>query len=105
MRKALRLFALVFCIATSGAAQSPGRATERPASRPAPRTAPALLPPPAQLAGPAATQSVRASFAKLPLSFEENRGQTDKHVQFLSHGAGYDLFLTGKEAVLALRNG
>ncbi len=27
-----------------------------------------------------------------PLSFEANRGQTDKKVDFLAHGAGYGLF-------------
>jgi hypothetical protein len=36
----------------------------------------------------------------LPLSFETNQGQTDMRVKFLSHGPGYDLFLTGDEAVL-----
>jgi hypothetical protein len=43
-----------------------------------------------------------AAFARLPLSFEANRGQTDAHVKFLSHGKGYTLFLTGDEAVLRL---
>ena len=33
-------------------------------------------------------------FGELPLSFEINQGQTDKAVKFLSHGPGYDLFLT-----------
>ena len=40
------------------------------------------------------------NFAKLPLSFEINKGQMDEPVKFLSHGAGYDLFLTANEAVL-----
>ena len=43
-------------------------------------------------------------YGGLPLSFEENRGQTDPRVDFLSHGRGYALFLTGREAVLTLRN-
>ena len=38
-----------------------------------------------------------------PLSFEANAGQTDPRVKFLSRGHGYTLFLTGDEAVLALR--
>src|SRR5271165_3529158 len=46
-----------------------------------------------------------ADYGKLPLSFEANTGQTDAHVKFLSRGRGYSLFLTGKEAVIALRKG
>ena len=42
-------------------------------------------------------------FGKLPLSFEINQGQTDQSVKFLSHGPGYDLFLTATDAVLTLR--
>src|SRR5712692_5707796 len=45
------------------------------------------------------------SYGKLPLSFEANQGQTDQQVKFLSRGPGYTLFLTGNEAVLALRSG
>jgi len=41
-------------------------------------------------------------FGELPLSFEINQGQTDQTVKFLSHGPGYDLFLTSTEAVLRL---
>src|SRR5229473_2852563 len=43
------------------------------------------------------------SYGKLPLSFEANHGQTDGRVKFLSRTGGYTLFLTGDEAVLALR--
>jgi hypothetical protein len=43
------------------------------------------------------------AYGKLPLSFEVNKGQTDQQVKFLSRGSGYSLFLTGNEAVLALR--
>ncbi len=43
-------------------------------------------------------------YAALPLSFEANRGQTDPSVNFLSRGQGYTLFLSGREAVLTLRN-
>ena len=42
-------------------------------------------------------------FGELPLSFEINNGQTDSAVKFVSHGPGYDLFLTANEAVLSLR--
>jgi len=41
-------------------------------------------------------------YGKLPLSFEENVGQTAQEVRYVSHGAGYKLFLTPREAVLAL---
>src|SRR5579863_4346933 len=50
-----------------------------------------------------ATKSkMRDALAKVPMSFEINRGQTAKQVQFLSRGAGYTLFLTRDAAVLAL---
>ncbi len=45
----------------------------------------------------------RVNFAKLPMSFEPNVGQSDARVKFLSRGPGYTLFLTPSEAVLALR--
>jgi hypothetical protein len=43
------------------------------------------------------------SYARLPLSFEANQGQTDGGVKYLSRGPGYTLFLTGDEVALALR--
>jgi len=42
-------------------------------------------------------------FAKLPLSFEVNEGQTDAGVRFISRGGGYSLFLTNNEAVISLK--
>ena len=33
-------------------------------------------------------------FAKLPLVFESNQGQSHPQVKFLTHGSGYGLFLT-----------
>jgi Beta-propeller repeat len=42
------------------------------------------------------------AYGKLPLSFEENQGQTDPQVKFLSRGGGYILFLTPEEVVLSL---
>jgi Beta-propeller repeat len=44
-----------------------------------------------------------AAYGKLPMGFEENKGQTNSEVRFLSHGQGYELFLTSQEAVLELR--
>jgi hypothetical protein len=37
---------------------------------------------------------------KLPLAFEENKGQADPKVKFLSRAKGYQLFLTSQEAVM-----
>src|SRR6185503_9583589 len=46
---------------------------------------------------------VAENFGRLPLSFELNKGQVDKQVKFLSHGPGYELFLTSTEAVLRVQ--
>lgn len=43
---------------------------------------------------------VAASYGKLPLSFEINKGQTDDHVKFVSRRPGFSLFLTPTGAVL-----
>src|SRR6267142_16368 len=43
------------------------------------------------------------AYAKLPLSFEENQGQTAQEVRFMSHGTGYGLFLTSQETVISLQ--
>src|SRR6266508_5138818 len=51
---------------------------------------------------PDAKERVAQAYGGLPLSFEPNRGQTDARVKFLAHGRGYRLFLTPREAVLAL---
>ena len=40
------------------------------------------------------------AFAKVPLSFEANHGQTDAQVKFLSRTSGFTLYLTGDEALL-----
>jgi hypothetical protein len=37
-----------------------------------------------------------------PLTFVENMGQTAEQVRFLSHGSGYELFLTEQNVVLTL---
>jgi hypothetical protein len=51
----------------------------------------------------AAAPALAAKYGQLPLIFEANQGQTDSRVRFTSRGYGYSLFLTDKEAVLALR--
>ena len=54
----------------------------------------------------AVTQArLSAAYGQLPLSFEANHGQTDSQVNFLSRGAGYELFLTPTKAVLSLKQG
>ncbi len=54
-------------------------------------------------AAAARSPQVRNVYGKLPLSFEENRGQTDARVKFLARGRGYTLFLTATDAVLKLQ--
>lgn len=54
-------------------------------------------------ADPKAQARVLDSYGKLPLSFEANQGQANGQVKFLSRTGRYTLFLTGDEAVLALR--
>src|ERR1700759_5117071 len=46
--------------------------------------------------------STRAQLARLPLSFEPNRGQTDSSVVFLSRVGGGGLFLTPTGALLKI---
>jgi Abnormal spindle-like microcephaly-assoc'd, ASPM-SPD-2-Hydin/Beta-propeller repeat len=55
-------------------------------------------------ANPVVGRSVSAAYARLPLSFEKNVGQTDAQVRYTARGQGYLLFLTPTEAVLALRS-
>ncbi|MGH7812425.1 MAG: hypothetical protein ACREQI_00275 [Candidatus Binataceae bacterium] len=54
--------------------------------------------------GQGVRSAAKVSFAHLPMYFEANRGQTDSRVKFLSHGAGYTLFITNDGATLALRS-
>jgi hypothetical protein len=43
------------------------------------------------------------AYDRLPMSFEENQGQTAREVRYVAHGGRYELFLTPQEAVIALR--
>ncbi len=83
-------FAVVVCLVCAAAASGSGQSAD---------AAKTLV----RATKPAVTVSVGAakSFSKLPLIFEENRGQADPRVKFLSRAPGYTLFLTGKEAVFA----
>jgi hypothetical protein len=49
-----------------------------------------------------AQAKLRASFAALPLAFEQNQGQADPQVKYMARGNGYKLFLTSNDAVLTL---
>ena len=61
--------------------------------------------PGSRVSAPAAPDSrVAVEYGKLDISFEANRGQTDKSVQFFARGAAYTLFLTRGTAVLSLRS-
>src|SRR5256885_2507625 len=42
-------------------------------------------------------------YGKIPLSFEQNQGQAEAAVKFLSRGQGYSLFLLSDKAVLTLK--
>lgn len=47
-------------------------------------------------------ESIRQEFPKLPVTFEENRGQTNKDVRYLVQGPHYAFFLTQDEVRLSL---
>ncbi len=92
------LLSSVLPIAASGGTASPAARAVPPATR---QTLPA-----AHARHPAAQSpdlaAARTNLGRLPLTFEANQGQADGQVQFLAHGPGYNLFLTGTGAVLAL---
>ncbi len=52
---------------------------------------------------PGSPSNSGAARSPLPIVFEANHGQVDPRVKFLARGAGYALFITGAEAVLADR--
>ena len=47
----------------------------------------------------------KVSYLKTPLSFEINKGQTNKEVKFLSRNKNHTLLLTSKEALISLSPG
>ena len=53
-----------------------------------------------QVLNPASSAKLNAAFAKLPLSFEPNRGQTDPKVQFIAHSPAATVYLAGPDAYL-----
>ena len=91
---------LVVLLTSSTAPASAGK-SERAAL---PAVAPPALSPTLPAPDKQTEDKVREQYAKLPLSFELNQGQTDGRVKFLSRANGFTLFLTPTEAVLSLRN-
>src|SRR4051794_17761424 len=51
----------------------------------------------------AQTRAVASVGDRLPLAFEPNGGRTDQRARFIAHGAGYTVFVTPHETVMALR--
>lgn len=58
----------------------------------------------AAASGPEVRVRAIEDYGRQPLAFEENLGQADPRVRFLTRGDGYTLFLTPGEAVVALRS-
>jgi len=53
---------------------------------------------------PSAKISAAENFAKLPLTFEANQGQSSSRAQYISRGSGYTLLLSADEALLKLNS-
>jgi|CXWL01.1.fsa_nt_gi hypothetical protein len=51
-----------------------------------------------------AAERVDQQLANTPVYFEENRGQQDERVKYLSRGGGTEMFLTATEAVYVVRD-
>lgn len=51
----------------------------------------------------AAERMIKKDYGKMPIIFEENRGQTGAKAKFVSRGTGYTLYLEQTEAVFALK--
>jgi Thrombospondin type 3 repeat/Beta-propeller repeat len=54
---------------------------------------------------PVAPDAGRSAFRNLPLSFVQNRGQSDPHVRFEARAAGIDVWFTAGGAALVLERG
>lgn len=60
---------------------------------------------PARTVGAPERSALQHAYGRLPLSFEQNRGQFDRRAAFVARGSGYTLFLTKRSAVLSLAAG
>jgi hypothetical protein len=59
-------------------------------------------PAPGNSANGTATTRARAAYGELPMRFESNQGQFDAQVKYAARGAGYSLWLTGDQTLIAL---
>ena len=84
--------------AAPGAQALPPRLGSQAASLPFAQTPSTALP-----AG--AKRRAADAYAKLPLAFTPNAGQTDHSVRYYAQGAGYTFYFTDHKAVLALQKG
>jgi len=57
---------------------------------------------PSKAIAPTAQDRLRASYAALPLAFEQNVGQTDSQVQYMARANGYKLYLTSSQAIFTV---
>ena len=55
--------------------------------------------------GQESREQVLKAYADLPLTFVENRGQTDGRVRYYAQGSRYAFYLTDEEVVLSLEKG
>jgi hypothetical protein len=60
---------------------------------------------PGSLGAPESAAGVREAYGKLPLAFEQNRGQASAATNFRARGAGYTLSLSATEASFLLARG
>ncbi len=60
---------------------------------------------PARTVGAPERSALQHAYGRLPLSFEQNRGQFDRRAAFVARGSGYTLLLTKRSAVLSLAAG
>lgn len=65
----------------------------------------AVPPPPVGAPLDGNREQVLEAYANLPLSFVENRGQTDKRVRYHAQGSHYAFYFTREEIVLSLGKG
>jgi hypothetical protein len=106
---ALLLFAVALALVTLAPAQTiSARAPASPAAASTPRAFGGQLPAPPSPPPTVSQQSerhIRGAYAKLPLSFIENKGQTNKRVRYYAQGQGYNFFFTNNMVALVLTKG
>lgn len=92
-------FCLVVVIAAASLVLHPGTR-----SGTAPSVSNASSSPLSQTVSAPQRSRIQASYAALPLAFEQNQGQIDPQVKYLARGNGYTLFLTANDAVFSLHS-